>query len=90
MEERFRINLSNKIQENVEAIEVRERKERNERIRKMLEEDVYDHFTNADFKKLLSPDDPTSLLEDMTFQIINVGIEQARPRGKEPVAERVC
>ena len=33
----------------------------------MLEENVYDHFTNADFRKLLNPEDPKNLLEDLTF-----------------------
>ena len=49
MEERFRVNLSTKIETNVEAIELRELAEYNERLRKMLEENVYEHFTDAEF-----------------------------------------
>ena len=61
----------------------------------MLEENVYEHFTNADFRKLLTPEAPKSLIEDLTFQIINTAIEQARKKkDQEPELEstkkKVC
>ena len=43
---------------------------------------MYEHFTNQDFRKYLNPDDPKSLIEDLTFQIINIAIEQARNKDK--------
>ena len=62
--------------------------ERNEKIRKMMEENVYQFFTNAEFKKLLDPDDPNNVVEDLTFQIINYAIEQARQDPSE--IEAIC
>ena len=32
-----------------------------------MEENVWDYFTNAEFKKLLDPQDPNNIVEDLTF-----------------------
>ena len=64
--------------------------ERNEKIRHMMEENVWDYFTNAEFKKLLDPNDPNNIVEDLTFQIINFAIEQAKQDPSEIDRDVVC
>ena len=55
-----------------------------------MEENVWDYFTNAEFKKLLDPQDPNNIVEDLTFQIINFAIEQAKQDPSEIDSDIVC